>query len=205
MVFMHGERYQWHNDDPIYDAVPIIQSLRLPHVFSAGYAPLRCAWIPGCPDELYPLNPIEKGPEDRRLTEAAYASAFETMLPNTPVPSVVGAPCSSQFAVTRDQVRKRSKLTYERIRLWAMETVLPDRISGRILEYMWHIIMQMPAVYCPPAAQCYCMTFGLCNLTCSRITSCEKRYILPKVATVPNGWPEEGGGRNGWPVPGWNE
>ncbi|OAX79038.1 hypothetical protein ACJ72_06645, partial [Emergomyces africanus] len=156
MIFMHSNRYQWHNDDPIYDAVPIIQSLRLPHVLKVGYAPLRCTWIPGCPAELHPLNPKNTGPEDRQRSEAAYAAAFKKMLPNTPVPSTVGAPCSSQFAVTKDQIMKRSKESYELIRHWVIETDLPDRICGRIMEYMWHIIMQMPPVYCPPAGECYC-------------------------------------------------
>ncbi|PGH06543.1 hypothetical protein GX51_02368 [Blastomyces parvus] len=203
MIFMHSNRYQWHNDDPMYDAIPIIQSLRLDHVFKVGYAPLRCTWIPGCPAELHPLNPTDAGPENRQRSEAAYAAAFEKMLPNIPVPSVVGAPCSSQFAVTREQVRKRSKESYELIRRWVMETDLPDAVCGRVMEYMWHIIMQMPPVYCPPAAECYCMTFGLCNLTCNSVVRCENRYILPNISRVPEGWPEKGGGENGWPVPGW--
>ncbi|KAG5294532.1 DUF3431 superfamily domain-containing protein [Histoplasma ohiense] len=205
MIFMHSNRYQWHNDDPIYDAVPIIQSLRLPHVYKVGYAPLRCTWIPGCPAELHPLNPTDTGPEDRQRSEVEYAAAFEKMLPNTPVPPVVGAPCSSQFAVTKNQVMKRSKESYELIRRWVMETDLPDAVCGRVMEYMWHIIMQMPPVYCPPAAECYCMTFGLCNLTCSSVAKCENRYILPTHSRIPEGWPEEGGGGNGWPSPGWNE
>ncbi|EEH05874.1 conserved hypothetical protein [Histoplasma capsulatum G186AR] len=187
------------------DAVPIIQSLRLPHVYKVGYAPLRCTWIPGCPAELHPLNPTDTGPEDRQRSEVEYAAAFEKMLPNTPVPPVVGAPCSSQFAVTRNQVMKRSKESYELIRRWVMETDLPDAVCGRVMEYMWHIIMQMPPVYCPPAAECYCMTFGLCNLTCSSVAKCENRYILPTHSRIPEGWPEEGGGGNGWPAPGWNE
>ncbi|EDN10164.1 predicted protein [Histoplasma mississippiense (nom. inval.)] len=205
MIFMHSNRYQWHNDDPIYDAVPIIQSLRLPHVYKVGYAPLRCTWIPGCPAELHPLNPTDTGPEGRQRSEVEYAAVFEKMLPNTPVPPVVGAPCSAQFAVTRNQVMKRSKESYELIRRWVMETDLPDAVCGRVMEYMWHIIMQMPPVYCPPAAECYCMTFGLCNLTCSSVAKCENRYILPTHSRIPEGWPEEGGGENGWPAPGWNE
>ena len=47
MVFIHGKRYQWHNDDPMYDHVPIIRNLRLAHVDKVGYASLRCTWEPG--------------------------------------------------------------------------------------------------------------------------------------------------------------
>ncbi|OJD25364.1 hypothetical protein ACJ73_03266 [Blastomyces percursus] len=138
MIFMHSNRYQWHNDDPIYDAVPIIQSLRLKHVHKVGYAPLRCTWIPGCPSELHPLNPTDTGPENRQRSEAAYAAAFKTFFPNIPVPSAVGAPCSSQFAVTSHQVKKRPKESYELMRRWVMETDLPDAVCGRVMEYMWH-------------------------------------------------------------------
>ena len=195
-----------------------------------GYAPLRCTWIPGCPSELNPLSPSDRGPEDRQSTEKAYASAFKELLPGTDVPETVGAPCSSQFAVTRNQVMKRSKSDYQRMRQWLMTTELPDGISGRVMEYTWHsmpsaflaqpvlskpitlkrvanctiVIMQMSPVHCPPAGECYCVMFGLCDLNCT-VVRCENRYILPKYAQTPEGWPERGGGQHGWPVPGWHE
>ncbi|PGH06235.1 hypothetical protein AJ80_08204 [Polytolypa hystricis UAMH7299] len=167
IVFIHSQRYQWHNDDPLYDNVPIIRSLRLPFVTKTGYAPLRCTWVPGCPSELHPLNPTDEGRETRKLTERAYAAAFSELLPDIPVPEAVGAPCSSQIAVSRETVWRRPKSSYERMQKWLIETELSDKISGRVMEYTWHIIMQMPTVYCPPAGQCYCMTFGLCDLKCT--------------------------------------
>ncbi|KAL1956907.1 hypothetical protein VTO42DRAFT_6654 [Malbranchea cinnamomea] len=204
MIFIHGSRYQWHNDDPMYDAVPIIRSLQLPFVTKIGYAPLRCTWLPGCPSEIQPLAPRTKGPEDRDRAEKFYASAFKELLPGKPVPETVGAPCSSQFAVTREQVRLRPKSDYKRMRNWLLKTELSDGVSGRIMEYTWHMIMQKEPVFCPPAGECYCVMFGLCNLNCT-VVRCEKRYILPKYAHVPEGWPERGGGEDGWPVPGWHE
>jgi hypothetical protein len=67
---------------------------------------------------------------------------------------------------------------------------------------MWHIIFGMPAVDCQDAGECFCQTFGLCNLTCSQ-SACEKRYQLPRFATIPENWPEVGPGTNGWPERGW--
>lgn len=64
--------------------------------------------------------------------------------------------------------------------------------------------MQMPSVYCPPADKCYCNVFGHCNITCS-LGNCEGRYFLPPQADVPQDWPNLGGGKDGWPVPGWNK
>lgn len=155
---------------------------------------------------------------------------FRTLFPGEPVPSAVGAPCAAQFAVSKKQVRRRDKESYKRIRKWLIETELPDETSGRVMEYMWHseffsffflvagctaaladggmkliVIMGMPPRYCPPAKECYCKAFGACELKCPSAARCEKRYVLPKYADIPEGWPERGGGENGWPIPGWNE
>ncbi|KAI1954971.1 hypothetical protein LOZ12_000851 [Ophidiomyces ophidiicola] len=182
----------------------MIRNLRLPYVQSVGYAPLRCTWVPGCPAELHPLDPSPDGVPARVAAERAYKSAFKALLPDMSVPGSVGATCSSQFAVTRERVRARRRSDYERMRRWLARTNLEDAISGRVMEYTWHIIMGMPPVYCPPAGECYCITFGVCKLNCT-IARCKKRYILPTYAKIPDGWPDRGGGDNGWPMPGWND
>ncbi|KAI1914972.1 hypothetical protein LOZ61_001895 [Ophidiomyces ophidiicola] len=138
----------------------MIRNLRLPYVQSVGYAPLRCTWVPGCPAELHPLDPSPDGVPARVAAERAYKSAFKALLPDMSVPGSVGATCSSQFAVTRERVRARRRSDYERMRRWLARTNLEDAISGRVMEYTWHIIMGMPPVYCPPAGECYCITFG---------------------------------------------
>jgi hypothetical protein len=95
-------------------------------------------WLPGCPAELYPRNPTDKGTEERKQTERAYAAALKELLPELPVPEAVGAPCSSQFAVTRSQILLRPRSDYVRMRQWLLDTELPDATSGRIMEYTWH-------------------------------------------------------------------
>ena len=65
--------------------------------------------------------------------------------------------------------------------------------------------MGTPAVNCPPAEDCFCQKFGLCNLTCLDEGSCEKRYMLPKNADIPPEWPEVGPGQRGYPDWGWWE
>jgi hypothetical protein len=200
-IFMHALRYQWHNEDPMYDGVPVLKRLRLEHVQKRGYVALRCSWSMGCPAELSPLHP-SSGKDDHSRTEKAYAAAFQHIFPGQDVPKTIGAHCSSQFAVSRDRVRARPRKEYERIRDWLLKTDLDDQISGRIIEYMWHIIFGMDAVDCQDAGECFCQVFGLCNLTCNR-EGCEKRYLLPKFATIPKGWPEVGPGTDGWPERGW--
>lgn len=187
MVFMHSLRYQWHNDDPIYDGIPILQKLRVPHIKSRGYVNLRCVWVIGCPGEIHALSANTKG------TEVFFAQAFRELFPDTPVPEAVGVSCCAQFAVSSSKILERPKADYEHYREWLRNTPLPDYDSGRIMEYVWHMIFGMPPVHCPSAKECYCETFGLCNETCYE-DRCEGRYILPPYSTMPKGWPEEGWG-----------
>ncbi|KAF3918123.1 hypothetical protein ABW21_db0209635 [Orbilia brochopaga] len=204
MVFIHSLRYQWHNEDPMYDGVPVIKNLQLPYLSKTGFLPLRCSWQLGCPAELKPVHPYENARiDDRTHTEEAYARSFEQLFPNMTVPEVVGAACGGQFALTRQKILERPLSDYQHYRQWLMDTELPDSISGRVLEYSWHIIFGKPYVNCPPAKECFCNVFGLCDLECNSEMMCQKRYWLPRFSTIPKGWPEHGPGENGWPPRGW--
>ncbi|KAH8724088.1 hypothetical protein GQ44DRAFT_740542 [Phaeosphaeriaceae sp. PMI808] len=188
VLFIHPNRYQWHNDDPDYDGLPMLRHFQIPHLETQGYVNIRCAWSLGCPNEIKPLE--EEG-EHREAVHAGgdYKQAFQHLFPGQDVPRAVGVSCCAQFAATRETIRKRTKSEYIRYRSWIMETDLGDGISGRIFEYSWHMIFGKPAVHCPSAKDCYCNVFGLCNLTCNDKGSCEGRYTLPPSASLPTGWP----------------
>ncbi|RVD86642.1 uncharacterized protein DFL_004907 [Arthrobotrys flagrans] len=203
MVFIHSLRYQWHNEDPMYDGVPVLRNLRLSYIDRVGFVPLRCTWTLGCPSELKPTNPFTTRVDDRSHTEEVYAEAFRQLFPNMTIPDVVGAACGGQFALTKWKVLERPLEDYVRYRQWLMDTPLPDAISGRVFEYSWHIMFGKPYVNCPPAKECFCNVFGLCDLECNSEGECEKRYMLPQYATMPPGWPEYGPGTDGWPEVGW--
>ena len=208
IVFIHSLRYQWHNDDPLYgkshaaaplfstrliiyssiaDGVPLLQTLQIPYIISEGYINLRCVWTLGCPNELQ----FDRDSGDR-VTEIKYPQAFRELFPRTPVPEVVGVACCAQFAATRDQIRKKPLEDYKHYRQWLMDTELDDATSGRVMEYAWHIIMGRPAVHCPKAAECYCKTYGLCNLICREDGKCGERWPFPPWANVPEHWPQKG-------------
>lgn len=140
MVFQHASRYQWHNDDPLYDGVRILSRLRLSHIRESGYSNLRCVWTLGCPEEIHPYT--EEGAPLPGQSEAKagtyYREAFSELFPGQPVPDAVGASCCAQFGVTAERVRKRSKNDYERYRSWLLDTEMADDLSGRIMEYSWH-------------------------------------------------------------------
>ncbi|KAL7276330.1 hypothetical protein RUND412_000668 [Rhizina undulata] len=190
-IFSYSDRYQWHNDDPIYDQVPIIRNLGLENILLKGYVNLRCTWIIGCPDEIKPLAAMANE-SDRKPLESKFGVAFTQLFPNVTVPDTVAVSWCAQFAVTREKIRERSRSDYIRYREWLIFTPLDDDDSGRIMEYSWHMIFGMPAVHCPNVQTCYCETFGLCNLTCSAM-NCEGRYVLPLYSSMPKGWPD-----NGW-------
>ncbi|MCJ1321528.1 hypothetical protein MMC15_006873, partial [Xylographa vitiligo] len=95
-LFLHSARYQWHNDDPEYDGIPILQNLRLAHVHAQGYVNLRCGWTLGCPAEIQPGRHAWTDDNDEATaprTEHHYAEAWAALFPGEPVPEVVGVGC----------------------------------------------------------------------------------------------------------------
>lgn len=57
MIFQHANRYQWHNDDPLYGGQRLLSQLQLPFVKAQGCANLRCVWTLGC----YQRNTVISG------------------------------------------------------------------------------------------------------------------------------------------------
>ena len=149
LIFLHGHRYQWHNEDPLYDGVPPIRNLSIPYVHRHKFATLRCTWELGCPREMTPdLAAVSKeqdeNADDRAKTEAAYAQAFTELFPGEEIPEAVAVHCGAQFAAARDLIRRRSREEYIAFRRWLWDTELPDYLSGRVMEYAWH---SQPALY----------------------------------------------------------
>lgn len=149
MAFIHpheaGWPKSWHTDFDGYSNAASLRALNLDFVQRNGYANLRCNGSPGCPDEIQPLR--ESFDEKHPSTENAYTEAWKAIFgPQEKVPEVVGAACCAQFAVSRDQVLKRPKTFYENAHQWLMNTTLDDATSGRVFEYMWHIIFGQEAV-----------------------------------------------------------
>ncbi|TVY48838.1 hypothetical protein LCER1_G009231 [Lachnellula cervina] len=190
MVFMHNGRYQWHNDDPLYDAVPVLRNLQLPYLISQQYTNLRCVWTLGCPAELE-FNKSPENVDASKTTEIAYPEAFRELFPGQSVPPTVGVACCAQFAVTREKIRERPVDHYKRYRQWLLDTPLDDYVSGRILEYSWHIIFGKPPIHCPNTKECYCKVFGQCDLECEG-GECGNHWPFPPFSTLPYGWPTVG-------------
>jgi len=199
IIFSHAEQYQWHNDDPLFDGKRVLQHLQLDYVREQGYVNLRCDWASGCPVELRPIEEAQD-PEHELMdiwdTPAKYymKESFEQLFPGEPVPEQIGVPCCAQFAVSRDAVRGRPVSDYERMRQWIIDTDIKDSLSGRVFEYAWHIIMGKPPLYCLNVRDCYCRTYGLCELECDEEEgSCgwfDSSREFPLMYTIPDGWPD---------------
>jgi hypothetical protein len=192
-VFIHALQYQWHNDDPNKDGATVISRLQLPFIHQHGYVNMRCAWTLGCPGEVRVTSPTTKREDPNNPDTAShFAQAFRELFPlraaQNDIPTVVGASCCAQFAVSKAKLRETSRSEYERIRDWLRDTPLPDNISGRIMEYSWHIFFGKGDVHCPDAPACYCNVFGLCDLQNCSQSACPGQYTLPKYSTMPPGW-----------------
>jgi Protein of unknown function (DUF3431) len=167
MVFLHphksGWPQAWHTDANAYDNVKSVRGLQLGYVRKNGYANMRYIWNPGCPVELTPLGDTP-GDSQSAQTSRAYGEAWIYMFggDNSTLPQTVATPCCSQFAVSSWQVHMRPRTDYERYRQWVLDTPLSDEISGRVMEYIWHVIFGKEPVWCPELHECWCQQFGRC-------------------------------------------
>ena len=167
IAFLHSHRSgflsAWHVDDALHDNVHAMRQLQLPFVQSNGYVNLRCNWNPGCTLRHAPNDHITRevwhDVFSETSTSAANSSSRSVVTDYTSPadpeaaekakysrPPSVNAACCAQFAVSRDQVRKRPVEDYMRFRRWVMETDKTDAQSGRVMEYLWHIIFGKNAV-----------------------------------------------------------
>ncbi|KNG50722.1 hypothetical protein TW65_02101 [Stemphylium lycopersici] len=163
IAFIHphkdGYPVAWHTDNQEHSNVVSLNSLNTDFVQSNGYANLRCIHIPGCPDEVMPFR---DPPDGGRTIEAAMPDAWRDLFNNTDVPQVLATPCCAQFAVSSKQVRKRSLDEYKKYYTWLMETPLIDETSGRVFEYLWHVLFGQDPVYCPAYEKCWCDVYNKC-------------------------------------------
>ena len=185
MLLIHGLQYQWHNDDPNYDTATVVSRVQIPYVLASGYANLRCVWELGCPNEIRVHTPMLENPSERH-----YREGFQQLFPGRELPELVGASCCAQFALSREQARKVPLGDYVRIRKWLIDTRFEDEVSGRIMEYSWHMLFGRDAVHCPDARSCYCNVFGLCGLENCTEGACG-RYLLPPIPAQPPWWKED--------------
>ncbi|KAJ5378109.1 uncharacterized protein N7496_005518 [Penicillium cataractarum] len=161
IIFLHSHRdgwpAGWHTDTMDYSNVDSVRALQRDYVLAEGFVSLRCQLSPGCPAEM---QPFRKPPKPGNTGEKHYAEAWKVLFGNDNVPQEIGAPCCSQFAVSRDQVLQRPLSDYKRMYNWVLNNDLPDEVTSNIMEYSWHIIFGKEPVFCPDTFQCYADVYG---------------------------------------------
>lgn len=220
-VFVHGSRRAWHNDHIDYDNALLLAALNISAaVAPMGYHNLRCDWsLSTCSSSYSPQGSLETStqalvsPWDlKAVSDAALPRALTTLFGGD-VPlsraDTVRSQCSAQFVVTRSRIWQHSRDEYVALRQWLLDidgAPKNDRVSGRILSYVWHILFiksersdvqrsstggvdleQLNSQACPRADQCYCRLYGRCNLPgCTHPGSCSGQYVLPPKLKVEN-------------------
>ncbi|MCJ1257846.1 hypothetical protein MMC24_005672 [Lignoscripta atroalba] len=160
IAFLHSHRsgfwHAWHTDTPMHDNVYAMRALQLPFVQANGYVNLRCNWNPGC-NKRHLRNihvtgqiwqEVFSGTSTSRFNLSASANNITGTSPADPEamekaiysPPNVNVACCAQFAVSREQVLKRPVEDYIRFRRWVTETAESDAKSGRVMEFLWHVI-----------------------------------------------------------------
>ncbi|KAI9040165.1 DUF3431 domain-containing protein [Aspergillus affinis] len=160
VAFMHSHQFAWHNDEIFGgNAAEILDRLNPARVIREGYMNLRCTWAPGCPDWLHP-GTVEE--DETKQEETMLARSWGEIFPDDPIPDVLAQPCCAQFAVSRERILSIPKARFVYYRDWILRTELSDYISGRVWEYLWHVVFTGQNVVCPKENVCYCDGYGVC-------------------------------------------
>jgi len=146
IAFLHAHEIAEHADTPNNSNAEALRMLKLNWVKKNGYVNLRCNPDPGCFTKNPHITPDIYIEMFTGTSTDVNRTATYTGIRNIEVPLRVGQACCAQFAVTRERVRQRPKSDYELFRQWLLDTALDDAKSGRIFEYLWHIIFGMRAV-----------------------------------------------------------
>ena len=133
-----------------------MRSLQLDFVVQNGYVNLRCNLNPGCTKDYKRLKSHVNGevweeifngtttiPENEMSQNqtAEEPTSSRQDRENTKYMNVgIASACCAQFAVSRDQVLSRPLEDYVKIRQWLIDTDRDDAHSGRVMEYLWHVI-----------------------------------------------------------------
>jgi hypothetical protein len=160
MAFIHAHRQgffrAWHVDAPFHDNVLAMRSLQLDFVVQNGYVNLRCNLNPGCTKAYKRLKSHVNGEVWEEIfggtTTLPAVEAFQNSTAEELDSSRqdrekakylnvgIASACCAQFAVSREQVLKRPMEDYIKIRQWVIDTDRDDADSGRVMEYLWHVI-----------------------------------------------------------------
>jgi len=128
--FIHDEEYSWHHHGSVID------------LFQDAYAILSESTDIG----FYNVNHFIMGTiyTNIYILEILqwYQEFIEEYIPFDNLKSedfTIGHKGAAQFLIKRETINKLPKLFYERLYNWLITTDIPSEITGRFLEWTWHI------------------------------------------------------------------
>jgi hypothetical protein len=218
-VFVHGSRKAWHNDAPDYDNAPLLSALNVSRALELhGYHNLRCDWSISTCDPAGPAQGSMEIKMQARLVPWDTRAVSDAALPEG-LASLFGgsgrlgrndavrSQCCAQFVVSRANVWAHARDEYVAIRQWLLDETagaapVDDKVAGRILSYVWHILFikrdskegsgaegvnlqRLNSLACPRAEDCYCRLYGRCGLKSCTNGRCHGQYQLPKNLQLP--------------------
>ncbi|KAL4905622.1 hypothetical protein BDW74DRAFT_152883 [Aspergillus multicolor] len=137
-VFIHGNRWAWHNDAPDYDNAYLLTQLNVERALEpAGYHNLRCDWtVSTCSPDMPPQGSLQMAlqskidPWDARAaSDAALPGALAAIFGHSDPSELVmlsrheavRSQCCAQFVVSRERIRSHAKEEYVALRQWLLD------------------------------------------------------------------------------------
>ena len=162
-IMVHAHENPWHIEGVLQQSMLFTLSrLHLSHVVRRGYANLRVTWPNACPDWINTTKTAaESTKQEEPLMRAAWAANFGPGVDGE-APEILAGPCCSQFAVSRDAVRRHPREQYARSRDWLLATDWSDYTAGRTWEHMFPWLFTGVATDCPIEWKAYCAMYRIC-------------------------------------------
>ncbi|KAI2620310.1 hypothetical protein GGS26DRAFT_570997 [Hypomontagnella submonticulosa] len=159
-IFSHADQSPWHLEHILNSSMIFALShLDLDQVMRRQYFNLRVSWKNACPDWI---NTTEVEGDTVKEEQPYMYQAFSENFATNDVPEILAGPCCSQFAVTRDAIRRHPRSQYQLSMDWLIRTELEDYISGRIWEHLWPWLFRGEGVDCPVEWKSYCTMYHIC-------------------------------------------
>jgi len=144
----------------LHDALSTLQTS---FIQSTGFANIHCPTsksLTTCNDKV--LN-VAKPSHEFRVLEAKIPAIWEELFgKEVAVPERLASVLSAEFAVSREQVKKRDVQEYVKYWTWLQKTIMDDDSAGLVWEYLWHVVFGKAEVFCPEREKCECDLYGKC-------------------------------------------
>ncbi|KAH8885941.1 hypothetical protein GQ53DRAFT_785132 [Thozetella sp. PMI_491] len=159
-IMIHAHEDPWHIEGVLRQSMLFtLSQLDLYWVKWRQYANLRVSWENACPDWI---NTTKTPKESEKQEEPFMREAFQANFGPVNVPEILAGPCCSQFAVTREAVRRNPKDQYKRSMDWLVQTGWTDYIAGRTWEHMFQWLFTGLPTDCPIEWKAYCRMYHIC-------------------------------------------